>query len=83
VIALVVAKVLPKGQITLPKVIREKLGVNVGDVIAFEEKDDGVLIKKSKTILDYRGCLPDLGMTAEEIRERAREEALKEIVSGD
>ena len=75
----VVAKVLPKGQITLPKIIRDKLRIKVGDIISFEEREDGIVIKKSKTILDYQGCLPDLGLSAEEIKEKAIEEAAKEI----
>jgi antitoxin PrlF len=33
-----------KGQITLPIEIRELLGVNTGDRIAFEEKQDGEVI---------------------------------------
>jgi AbrB family looped-hinge helix DNA binding protein len=76
---MVVAKVLPKGQITLPKTIRDKLKIKVGDVIFFEERDNGIVIKKSKTILDYQGCLPDLGMSAEEIKEKAIEDASKEM----
>jgi len=51
----------------------------VGDIISFEEREDGIVIKKSKTILDYQGCLPDLGLSAEEIKEKAIEEAAKEI----
>jgi AbrB family looped-hinge helix DNA binding protein len=80
---MVVAKVLPKGQVTLPKIIRDKLGIKIGDIISFEERKDGIVIKKSKTILDYRGCLPDIGLDTEEIREKAIAEAAKEMVNAD
>jgi AbrB family looped-hinge helix DNA binding protein len=73
-------KVLPKGQITLPKKVREKLGIHVGDALVLEEGKDGIVLKKGKTIFDYAGTLPDLGMTIEEMIEKATEEAAKESV---
>ncbi len=35
---MITAKVTSKGQITLPKKIREKLGVHPGEELGFEEK---------------------------------------------
>jgi antitoxin PrlF len=40
---MITAKVTTKGQVTIPKKVREKLGVQPGETIGFEEKD-GVLI---------------------------------------
>jgi AbrB family looped-hinge helix DNA binding protein len=76
-----IAKVLSKGQITLPKIIREKLGIKAGDIVSFKEIGNGVIIKKGKSILDYKGCLPDTGLSAEKIKEKAVAEAVKEIVN--
>lgn len=73
-----VVKILPKGQITLPKKIRERLGVKEGDVLLVEESGDGILLRKGKTIFDFAGTLPDIGMTVEEMREKAIEEAVKD-----
>jgi AbrB family looped-hinge helix DNA binding protein len=64
-------KVLPKWQITIPKRVREKLKIRVGDTIVVEEREGEIVLKKGKTIYDYAQSLPDLGMTVDEIREKA------------
>ena len=64
-------KVLPKWQITIPKRVREKLKIRVGDTIVVEEREGEIVLKKGKTIFDYAQSLPDLGMTINEIREKA------------
>ena len=46
---MIVAKVTSKGQVTIPKKVREKLGVLPGEDVGFEEKDGLVLIKKAVT----------------------------------
>jgi AbrB family looped-hinge helix DNA binding protein len=71
-------KVLPKGQITLPKGVRRKLEIKTGDTLLLEEKDDQMVIKKGKTIFDFLGCLPKLKLSIEEIREKAIKEATKD-----
>lgn len=64
-------KVLPKWQITIPKKVREKLKIRVGDTMVVEEREGEIVMKKGKTIFDYAQSLPDLGMTVDEIREKA------------
>jgi AbrB family looped-hinge helix DNA binding protein len=64
-------KVLPKGQITIPKKIREKLKIEEGDTLVLESSSDGFILKKGKTIFDFLGRLPNKGMTIDEIREKA------------
>jgi AbrB family looped-hinge helix DNA binding protein len=71
-------KVLPKGQITLPKKIRAKLGIKVGDALVLEERKEGIVLKKGKTIFDYAGALPDLGMSIREMVDKSTEEVAKE-----
>lgn len=44
---MIVAKVTSKGQITIPKKVREALGVHPGEDIGFEEKDGVMVIKKA------------------------------------
>ena len=46
---MIVAKVTSKGQVTIPKKVREKLGVLPGENVGFEEKGELVLIKKALT----------------------------------
>jgi AbrB family looped-hinge helix DNA binding protein len=61
-------RVLPKWQITIPKSVREKLKIRVGDTIVVEQRKGEIVLKKGKTIFDYTQSLPDLGMTVDEIR---------------
>lgn len=48
------AKVTSKGQITIPKEVREKLGIRPGEDLGFEEKKGIFYIKKSirKSLFD-------------------------------
>jgi AbrB family looped-hinge helix DNA binding protein len=64
-------KVLPKGQITLPKEMRQKLHIQVGDTLLLDLNNEQAVLKKGKTIFDFKGALPNLGMTIDEIREKA------------
>jgi AbrB family looped-hinge helix DNA binding protein len=41
-------RVTTKGQVTIPKEIRETLGIEPGDEVAFEETDDGYAIRKQE-----------------------------------
>lgn len=41
------AKVTSKGQITIPKEVREQLGVHPGEALGFEEKNGLFFIKKT------------------------------------
>ena len=71
-------KVLPKWQITIPKKVREKLKIHVGDTVVVEEREGEIVLRKGKTIYDYTQSLPNLGMTVDEIREKAAAEVARE-----
>lgn len=73
-------KVLHKGQITLPKEIREGLDIKEGDTLVIEKTDKEIVLKKGKTIHDYIGFLPKPGIPIEKVIEKATEEAVKELV---
>lgn len=46
-------------QITIPKEIREKLGIRVGDKIEVDIEDDKVVVRKIKpSLVEYRDFLP-------------------------
>jgi AbrB family looped-hinge helix DNA binding protein len=58
-----IAKITSKGQITLPLKIRQRLGVQAGETVSFEEAEDGFLVKKvlKKSPLDrWVGALRNL-----------------------
>jgi AbrB family looped-hinge helix DNA binding protein len=55
-------KVTDRGQVTIPKWLRERLGIRPGEVLEFAEQDDGALtVRKtsSRSALDNAyGALP-------------------------
>ncbi len=58
-----------KGQVTIPKLFREKLHIKEGDSLAFEMKNDTLILKKKerKSILSLGGIAKDrkIGMGSE------------------
>jgi len=46
---MIVARVTSKGQVTIPKEVRDKLGVRPGENVGFEEKDEFLVIRKVVT----------------------------------
>lgn len=66
-----------KGQVTIPSEIRKKLGLKKGDVVAFVETEQGVLISPQEVIameaLDKIGAiLEEKDVTLEELIESGR-----------
>lgn len=43
---MLVGKISKKGQIVVPKEIRDKLGIHSGDVILFKTRDNEVILEK-------------------------------------
>ena len=54
------AKVTFKGQITIPKAVREALDIQQGDSVTFRLEGDHAVLKpvKKKAILDFYGAFP-------------------------
>lgn len=73
-------KVLPKGQITLPKKVRQKLKIHEGDALVLLQKGDSIILKKGITIFDLKGMLPAHKMPVDKMIEKATLEAVKERV---
>lgn len=54
-----ISKVGRRGQTTIPKEIREQIGVREGDRIAFLHRDDDiVLVPLTMALTDLRGSVP-------------------------
>jgi antitoxin PrlF len=53
------AKITYKGQITLPKPVRDALTLKEGDSVVFTVKDDQAILKplKKKTLSDFFGAM--------------------------
>jgi AbrB family looped-hinge helix DNA binding protein len=73
------ATVTRKGQVTLPRAVREALGIETGAEIDFELRDDGVLLRKKpprEALEQWRGYLTKHGVqsTTDELMEEMRRE---------
>lgn len=67
-----------KGQVTIPAAIRRKLGLKTGDLVAFVETDQGVLLSPQGVVgmqaLDTIGqILRDQGVDLEAVIESGRD----------
>ena len=70
----VTAKITSKGQITIPKKVRDILHLREGGVVVFEQENDSFVIKPAESLLDYKGYLKGRTRPAdvENVRETAR-----------
>jgi antitoxin PrlF len=67
-----------KGQVTIPREIRQKLNIKKGDLVTFIETEQGVVIQPAEVVvasaLDEIGrALKERGITLEEMIDRGRE----------
>ena len=73
------SKITSKGQVTLPLRIRDKAKLAVGDVVNFEIKEDCVIIRKPKNLMDYVGFLGDAGIP-DDVEEAFTPEVVKSML---
>lgn len=66
-------RITRKGQVTIPKALREEFGLEEGDELRWEKTDDGIRVRKA-TGSAGRGMLVD-----EDISEAKREEMAAEM----
>jgi len=52
------ATVTSKGQVTVPKAVREALGVTEGDQIVFRVEGNRAILARSANFLDLAGSVP-------------------------
>jgi AbrB family looped-hinge helix DNA binding protein len=76
------SRITSKGQITVPKAIRETLGVGPGDRIAFRVQEDGRVLVEPETV-DLRTLCGVLrprrrGVNVEDMAAAVRERAVRQ-----
>jgi len=71
------AKITSKGQITIPREVRRRLGVKAGDKLEFEDSGNGVkvtAVRKESVFEKYRGIgTPGIGSGRKAINKWLRE----------
>ena len=73
-------RVQAKGQVTIPKEIREKLNVQPGDLVVFVETDAGVMVKPAAVMTDEH-LRQEVTAVLHSIRERFADYSAEEIDS--
>jgi len=74
-------KVGPKGQVVIPKPIRDRLGLRPGDRVRVEQEGSGVRLSRAVTVDELVGSLPPSdvnpleALMEERRRDRAREDS--------
>jgi len=77
-------RIAPGGRVVIPVAFRKALGVEVGDSVVIELKDDELRLRSRQAAIKkvqamVRNCLPDDGRSlADELIAERREEAARE-----
>lgn len=48
------AKIYKKGQVTIPKSVRDKTGLDVGDRVVVEARRDEVVVRRPRGVLEFQ-----------------------------
>lgn len=71
------AKISSRGQITIPKPVREAMGVEEGDWVIFRIEGDRAVVARTRQLLDLAGAVSvpahKRGTPWDEVRRRTRE----------
>lgn len=62
-----------KGQVVIPKGLREQMGIGPGDDVAFEPVDDGIVIRRAGNRAPLRARFAKSGMAARLLEDRGEE----------
>lgn len=71
-------RVGPKGQVVIPKKLREELGIEPGDEVSFWLDGDHVAVRPARRRADLRGRFRGTALTAELERSRREDRAREE-----
>jgi len=64
-----------KGQVVIPKDLREQAGLGPGADVSFEPVDDGIVVRRADRLAKMRGRFAGSGMAARLLKDRRQERA--------
>lgn len=68
------ARVYSKGQITIPKAVRQEAGIDIGDRVVVEVRDGEIVVRRPSGVLEFEPPQPQgETMSWPEARRAARE----------
>jgi AbrB family looped-hinge helix DNA binding protein len=71
------ARLTTKGQITIPKAVREALGLEEGDAVVFRVEGERAVLARTPDLLELAGSVSvpasKRGVTWDEVRRRTRQ----------
>ena len=67
-------RVGPKGQVVIPKEIRDRLGISPGDTVVFQDTGDGVIVRRAIELDDLVGILRGDGGALSDYEAQKRDE---------
>ena len=47
------ARIYKKGQITIPKAVRDAIGLKIGDRVVVEVRDEEIIVRRSVGVLEF------------------------------
>jgi AbrB family looped-hinge helix DNA binding protein len=62
-----------KGQVVIPKALRDRVSLHPGDEVDFELRDEGIVLVARRAPARLGGRFKDTGMAARLLEDRARE----------
>lgn len=62
-----------KGQVVIPKDLRDQIGIGPGDDVAFEPLEDGIVVRRATEHAPLRGRFAKSGMAARLLEDRRKE----------
>ena len=79
-----VSKLTIQGKVTIPKRVRDELGVTPGDVIVFTKKGSDIVIKPASTLLDLKGVIvaPKKIKDWASVRKSVKKSVAKRVMEG-
>jgi AbrB family looped-hinge helix DNA binding protein len=77
------ARVYQKGQVTIPKSVRDRTGIHVGDAVVVEARGDEIVVRRPRGVLEFVPPQPSGELSWPDARRAAREDRVRHRTGTD